>query len=76
MPEKSKCPMRTRAIIVEGAMTTVSLEDDFWRDLEAIARQNDLTVAELLSLVEDCQEHTSDLSSAVRAYVSTNRSRH
>ncbi len=68
--------MTTRSIIIEGAMTTVSLEDTFWQELEAIATENDLTVAELVSLVEESLGTTSKLSVALRTFISTSRVRH
>jgi predicted DNA-binding ribbon-helix-helix protein len=76
MPHKMKTPVNTRSIIVEGTMTTISLEDPFWLDLETIAKENDLTIAELVGLVEDSLGKRSDLSSALRAYIATNRVKH
>jgi len=74
MPHKSH--VTTRSILVEGAMTTVSLEEPDWRELAEIARENDLTIAELLSVVEDGVGLTQNFSSAVRTYVANNRVRH
>ncbi len=66
----------TRSIVVEGALTTISMEEAFWRDLEAIAKENDLTVAEVVSLVEDSLGNKANLSSALRAYIAVSRVRH
>jgi predicted DNA-binding ribbon-helix-helix protein len=76
MPHKMKTSINTRSIVFEGTMTTISLEDPFWLDLEMIAKENDLTVAELVSLVEDSLGKRSDLSAALRAYIATNRVKH
>ncbi len=76
MPNRSSSPASTRSIVVGGRLTTLNMEDTFWRDLEAIARENDLTVAELVSLVEDRVGAGSDLSSALRTCISVNRTLH
>ncbi len=76
MSDRSKSPVTTRSIVLEGGMTTLSLEDTVWRDLEAIAKEHDLTVAELVSFVEDRLGTERDLSSALRTYVSVNRVLH
>ena len=74
MPTKSRSQV-TRSIMLEGVTMTISLEEPVWRDLEALARDNDLTVAEVVSLVEDRLFDDSRLSSALSAYVS-DRVRH
>jgi len=84
MPHKAKSQVTTRgttqvitrSMVVEGALTTISLEDPYWRDLETIARENDLTVAEVVSAVEDGLGRRDNLSSAIRSYIASSRMRH
>jgi len=76
MPSKMKSQVTTRSMVVEGALTTISLEDPYWRDLEAIARENDLTVAELVSAVDDALGRRDNLAAAIRAYITLSRVRH
>jgi predicted DNA-binding ribbon-helix-helix protein len=45
-----------------------------WRGLEVLAEENNLTVAELIGLVEE--SHDSQLSSTLRLYLSRSRMRH
>jgi predicted DNA-binding ribbon-helix-helix protein len=76
MPHKTRLSATTRSIVVEGAMMTLSLEDPFWRELEEVARENDLTVAELVELVKERLGSRSNLSSALRTYLAVSRVRH
>jgi predicted DNA-binding ribbon-helix-helix protein len=69
MPHNAKSAVTTRSIVVDGMMTTISLEDPFWRELEMAAKENDLTVAEVVSTVESDLGGDSDLPSALREYV-------
>lgn len=76
MPNKARTPMTTRSIVVNDAVTTISLEDPFWQQLEEVAKEHDLTVAELISLVEDSLGEKSTLAAAPRTFVAVSRVRH
>jgi predicted DNA-binding ribbon-helix-helix protein len=57
-----------RSIVLGGHKTSVSLEDAFWTGLKNIAEAQQLTLSELVSMIDSAREQ-SNLSSAVRQYV-------
>jgi predicted DNA-binding ribbon-helix-helix protein len=57
-----------RSVVIRGRKTSVSLEDDFWNELKAIAASQQLTVSELIDTVNSHRNHPN-LSSALRLYV-------
>ena len=60
--------MRKRSITIGGHQTSISLEDEFWNDLAAIARQRTLSLNALVSEI-DRQRSGGNLSSALRVFV-------
>ena len=58
-----------RTLMVDGARTSISLEAPFWRDLLEIATENELTLAELVSVIESNRDESNDLASAIRVHV-------
>src|SRR5579872_4944342 len=57
-----------RSIVVSGHKTSVSLEDAFWDALKKIAASRDMTLTEVVALIDAAREH-SNLSSAIRLYI-------
>jgi predicted DNA-binding ribbon-helix-helix protein len=57
-----------RSIIVTGHKTSVSLEDAFWKGLKEIAGGRNLTVSEMVAIIDSGRAH-SNLSSAIRLFV-------
>ena len=57
-----------RSIVVAGHKTSVSLEDAFWKSLNEIAAERDMTLAELVATIDSSRNH-SNLSSAIRLFV-------
>ncbi|MBV9347947.1 MAG: ribbon-helix-helix domain-containing protein [Pseudolabrys sp.] len=57
-----------RSIVINGHKTSVSLEDEFWKGLKEIAGTRDLTLSEMVALV-DSERQNGNLSSAVRLFV-------
>ena len=57
-----------RSIVVSGRKTSVSLEDQFWNSLKEIARERNMTVAELVGAIDADRQH-ANLSSAIRLFV-------
>jgi predicted DNA-binding ribbon-helix-helix protein len=76
MPNKARTSVTTRSVVIDEAVTTVSLEDTLWDQLETVAKQHDLTVAELISLVEDTVSRSGTLPASLRTFVEMNRVRH
>jgi predicted DNA-binding ribbon-helix-helix protein len=59
--------IRKRSVTLAGHRTSVSVEDEFWEALKALAQQQHLTLAELLTRIDT--DRPGNLSSAVRLYV-------
>ena len=59
--------MKKRSLSIRGHMTSISLEDEFWRELGQIAGKRGVSVASLVSEI-DCAR-AGGLSSAIRLFV-------
>ncbi|HLH94331.1 MAG TPA: ribbon-helix-helix domain-containing protein [Xanthobacteraceae bacterium] len=57
-----------RSIVVSGHKTSVSLEDAFWEALKKIAASRDMTLTEVVAVIDAAREH-ANLSSAIRLYI-------
>ena len=58
-----------RSVIINGHKTSVSLEDAFWSEVKAIAAERNLSLSELVSLVDHERGEVGNLSSALRLFV-------
>jgi predicted DNA-binding ribbon-helix-helix protein len=63
-----KSPVVKRSIVIAGHKTSVSLEDAFWKGLKEIAGTRDITLSELVALIDSERRH-GNLSSAIRLFV-------
>jgi predicted DNA-binding ribbon-helix-helix protein len=65
--------MRKRSITIHGHQTSISLEDEFWQELTAIARQRKLSLNALVTEVDKTRSSPKglrgNLSSALRVHV-------
>lgn len=59
--------IRKRSVTLAGHRTSVSVEDEFWDALKAIAQTQRRALADLLTEIDAAQP--GNLSSAVRLYV-------
>jgi predicted DNA-binding ribbon-helix-helix protein len=57
-----------RSVSVAGHLTSVSLEDAFWKSLKEIASEHDMTLRELIAALDSERQH-GNLSSAIRVFV-------
>jgi predicted DNA-binding ribbon-helix-helix protein len=57
-----------RSVAIAGRLTSVSLEDPFWKALKDIADRRKLTLSELATLI-DADRKNANLSSAIRLFV-------
>jgi len=57
-----------RSIVLGGRKTSATLEPQFWDGLKEIAKKRDVTLAEMISLIDSSRTH-ANLSSAIRVYV-------
>ena len=65
--------MRKRSITIHGHQTSVSLEDEFWDELAAIAEHRELSLNALVTEIDKARDTRmsggGNLSSALRVYV-------
>ena len=61
--------IRKHSASLHGHRTSISLEDEFWRELKAIAEARGMSFAGLLAEIDDNRDEGSNLSSALRVYV-------
>ncbi|WP_037151037.1 ribbon-helix-helix domain-containing protein [Rhizobium freirei] len=61
--------IRKHSATLHGHRTSFSLEDAFWTELKAIAGARGISLAALISEIDDGREAGSNLSSALRLYV-------
>ncbi len=66
--ERSRARVVKRSLVVAGHRTSVSLEDAFWRRLQAIATGRRISVNSLTAEV-DASRGEANLSSALRVFV-------
>ena len=64
-----KSVIAKRSVIINGHKTSVSLEDAFWSEVKAIAAERNLSLSELVSLVDHERGEVGNLSSALRLFV-------
>jgi predicted DNA-binding ribbon-helix-helix protein len=63
-----KSAVAKRSVVISGHKTSVSLEDSFWNEVQAIARSRHMTVSNLLHHIDHGRQN-ANLSSAIRVYV-------
>jgi predicted DNA-binding ribbon-helix-helix protein len=59
---------RKRSLTIAGHRTSITLEDAFWRELKAAAKDMDLSVNALVSAIDAAREPAS-LSAAIRVFL-------
>lgn len=62
-------PVRKRSVAIRGHRTSFSLEDAFFAEIERIAAEHALTVAQLVAEVDETRSREVNLSSALRLRV-------
>jgi predicted DNA-binding ribbon-helix-helix protein len=68
MTSDMKSAVAKRSVVISGHKTSVSLEDPFWNEVQAIAKSRRMTVSHLLHHI-DHERQNANLSSAIRVYV-------
>jgi predicted DNA-binding ribbon-helix-helix protein len=63
-----KSPVVKRSIVIASHKTSVSLEDAFWKGLKEIASGRDMTLSDLVAVIDSERQH-GNLSSAIRLFV-------
>ena len=67
-PKLAKSPVVKRSIRIDGHLTSVSLEDQFWEALKEIAKERGATMQDLIESIK-AERRTGGLSSAIRVFV-------
>lgn len=63
-----KSPITKRSVVLDHHKTSISLEDEFWNGVRAIAERKNIKLTELLAQIDSERTH-SNLSSAIRVFV-------
>ena len=58
-----------RSVVLNGAKTSVSLENKFWDGLQEIARNENLTNSALVERIAGGRRESDNLSSEIRVFV-------
>ncbi|MBM3504774.1 MAG: ribbon-helix-helix domain-containing protein [Alphaproteobacteria bacterium] len=61
--------MKKRSVTIQGHPTSVSIEDEFWMALQALARDQTRTINDLVGEIDGARTSDTNLSSAIRLYV-------
>ena len=59
--------LRKRSVLIAGHATSLSLEEEFWRDLRRVARQRHVSMNGLIASIDATR--AGNLSSALRLFV-------
>lgn len=59
--------MKKRSVSIRGHATSISLEDPFWTALRNLAKQKEISIAELITRID--ANRSTGLSSAIRVYI-------
>ena len=65
--EKGDFELKKYSVRVSGHLTSISLEKIFWKKLNVIAIDTDVSINELISKIDN--KRIGNLSSAIRVYV-------
>jgi predicted DNA-binding ribbon-helix-helix protein len=63
-----KSPVVKRSIVIAGHKTSVSLEDAFWKGLKDIANGRNMTLSDVVAMIDTDRRH-GNLSSGIRLFV-------
>ena len=61
--------MKKRSVKISGHPTSITLEEEFWRELKAYAEMRNISLNRLVSEIDSARPEDSNLSSAVRVYL-------
>lgn len=61
--------MQKKSVVIAGRhQTSISLEDEFYAELESIAKEKSISINSLVTEIDSKREH-ENLSSAIRVYI-------
>lgn len=56
-----------RSVSIAGHLTSISLEEPFWSELQALAKRDNISLSKLIARID--KSRSTNLSSALRLYV-------
>ncbi len=60
---------RKRSLTLQGHRTSVSLEDAFWEELQAMAEAREMSVNALVAEIDAARGVSAGLASAIRVHI-------
>ncbi len=63
----TRTSLRKRSVVIAGHATSLSLEEEFWRDLRAVAQRRRVSINALIASIDTARQ--GNLSSALRLFV-------
>lgn len=61
--------MQKKSVVIAGRhQTSISLENEFYAELESIAKEKNISINSLVTEIDSKREH-ENLSSAIRVYI-------
>ena len=69
-------PLKKRSLKISGHATSISLEDEFWVQLDNIAKQKQLSIPILIAQIDEQRQEDQNLSSAIRVYILQQLTKH
>lgn len=60
--------MKKRSITIAGHRTSVALEQEFWDEIDVLAKKQELTLTQLIEKIDEARS-TENLASALRLAV-------
>lgn len=61
--------MQKKSVVIAGRhQTSISLENEFYTELESIAKEKNISINSLVTEIDSKREH-ENLSSAIRVYI-------
>lgn len=61
--------MKKRSVTIAGHRTSLTLEDEFWMELQAIARSRRISLNALVTELDNSRDLSVNLSSTLRLFV-------
>ena len=61
--------MKKRSVKIDGHATSVTLEDEFWAELQRQASARDLSINKMIAEIDSARREDQNLSSAVRVFI-------
>ena len=62
-------PLKKRSLVISGHSTSITLENEFWAQLQITANDQSLSIPALVAKIDKNRQPEQNLSSAIRVYV-------